>query len=407
MLRRLQLRLPTLAAFKCELERNIVCGGALVETDEQCALEEKVDVEIDLPFCGQSVILEARVVNRVGPDVTRAGGRGGVAVQFTEAAHVIYRLLSDVTDINTQAELAGRRKQHGGPARLYPRTPVRIPVIVEASGGRRVGHTVDMSRSGVLIEFGGAPLPIGQQIMLSFPHPESGETLQLSGHVVREDKNESRRNRAGVQFDLGPWDESPKARALDDLLRAAHALLLGQVSGEFSAIGVANLLQMFASSSKHGTLLLRQRDREARLLFVGGDLCHVILGAVTGQKALARVLEWTEGEFDYTPSIDPDESEGETLPINAALMEATQHFDELRRLDLSNLQPAAKVVPMRPPQASDELDAVASAVLETISDGIVIGDLLDALTEFDDDIYRSLKALSELGVIHISSALPH
>ena len=64
MLRRLQLRLPTLAAFKCELERNIVCGGALVETDEQCALEEKVDVEIDLPFCGQSVILEARVVNR-------------------------------------------------------------------------------------------------------------------------------------------------------------------------------------------------------------------------------------------------------------------------------------------------------------------------------------------------------
>jgi Tfp pilus assembly protein PilZ len=406
MLRRLQLHLPTLSAFKQELERNIVCGGALVETDEHYVLEEKVDVEIDLPFCGQSVILEARVVNRVGPDVTRAGGQGGVAVQFAEPAHAIYQLLSDMADLDTQAELAGQRKQRGGPARLYPRTPVRIPTIVEASGGRRVGHTVDMSRSGVLIEFDGAPLPIGQQIMLSFPHPESRESLQLPGRVVREDKSANRRKRAGVQFDLGPWDESPKARALDDLLRAAHARLLGQVSGEFSAIGVANLLQMFASSSKQGTLTLRQRDREARLIFVGGELSHAILGGVTGQKALARVLEWTEGDFDYTPSIDPDAPEGETMPINAALMDATQHFDELRRLDLSDLQPSAKVVSVRPPQESDELDAVTSSVLEAISNGIVIGDLLDVLTEFDDDIYRSLKALSELGVIRIGEAPP-
>lgn len=36
------------------------------------------------------------------------------------------------------------------------------------------------------------------------------------------------------------------------------------------------------------------------------------------------------------------------ITIDAALLEATQHSDELRRLDLSNLQATATVVPTRP-----------------------------------------------------------
>ena len=140
MPRRLQLRLPTLAAFRQELERNIVCGGALVETDEHCALEEKIDVDIDLTFCGQSVILEARVVNRVGPDVTRAGGRGGVAVQFAEPAHVIYRLLSDMADVNTQAGRAyGGHEPFGGADRVRRRPAADRSAdhaLVSASGVR-------------------------------------------------------------------------------------------------------------------------------------------------------------------------------------------------------------------------------------------------------------------------------
>ena len=50
MAKRLQLRFPTPSAFRRELDRSIVCGGAFVETDEPYALGEKVELGIDLPF---------------------------------------------------------------------------------------------------------------------------------------------------------------------------------------------------------------------------------------------------------------------------------------------------------------------------------------------------------------------
>ncbi len=401
MARRLQLRFPTPSAFRRELERNMICGGAFVETDEPYALGEKVELRIDLLFCGQSVMLEARVVNRVRPAMSRAVGRAGIAVQFSESADVIYQRLSDIAGVDTSSELAERRKQPGGPARVHPRTPVRVPAIIETSDGRRTGHTVDMSRSGVRVEFDGPPIPIRQQVILSLAHPESSEVLHLSGRVVRHGKSDNQRNQIGVKFDLDPSDETPATCALDRLFRAVHARLLGEISGDLSAIGITNLLQMASFSSEQGTLVLRQGVREARVLFKGGALRYVSVGAATGKKALARLLAWTEGKFEYTPSADADAAEERSMPLHAILLEATHRADELRRLDLSHFQPAAKIVPVRQPEASDDLDNVASAVLEAISNGIVVGDLLDALTEFDDDIYRGLTVLRQLGIIGI------
>ncbi len=402
MAKRLQLCFLTPSAFRRELDRNIVCGGAFVETDERYAIGEKVELGIDLPFCGQSVMLEATVVNRVRPAMSRTVGRAGIAVQFAEPAHVIYQRLSDIAAVDTSAELAKRRKQPGGPARVHPRTPVRVPAIVETNNGRRTGHTMEMSRSGVRVEFDGPPMPIGQQVMLSLAHPDSSEALHLPGRVVRHGKSENQRNQIGVEFDFDPSNETPETCALDRFFRAVHARLLGEISGDLSAIGITNLLQMASSSSERGTLVLKQGVREARVLFKGGALLYVSVGAATGKKALARLLAWTEGKFEYTPSVDADEPEELSIPLDALLLEATHRADELRRLDLSHFQPAATIVPVRKPEASDDLDNVASAVLEAISAGIVTGDLLDMLTEFDDDVYRALTVLRRLGIICIT-----
>ncbi len=138
MPRRLQLRFDTLAAFRGELEHNIVCGGAFIGTTEGYEPRELVEVEIDLPFCGQSVVLGAEVVNQVGANVTGVGGLPGVAVQFAESAPMLRQMLAGMAGIDAPPlELGKRRSRPEAPVRYEPRSIVRLPVVLETSGERQ------------------------------------------------------------------------------------------------------------------------------------------------------------------------------------------------------------------------------------------------------------------------------
>ncbi|MEE9280222.1 MAG: PilZ domain-containing protein [Myxococcota bacterium] len=397
MPKRLQLHFPTLFAFRQELESNIVCGGAFVETDEPFELRETVEVELDLPFCGQSVVLEAEVVSRVSTDV--AGGRAGVAVQFEESVTILRQLLSGMVGVDTPLELSKRREGLDAPVRYQPRSRVRLSAIIEAGAERQTGRTVNLSLSGALIELDGQPWAVGDEIVLTFPHPENRKGLQFSARVVRYQKSAERKNQMGVKFELG--SSGPTARLLDLLLKAAHSRMLGRVTGELKVLGVPDLLQMLSASSERGTLLLKRRCLKARVLFEEGALRYVSAGMATGMKALARLLEWSDGEFEFTPTIAVDAPGGAPLPIDMALLEATRHVDELQRLDLSDLPSAGTLTRVRPPGAGDR-DKAARAVYDAIRDGMSIVELLNALVECDDEIYQMLATLREQGAIRIT-----
>ena len=99
-MRRLQLHFPTSSAYEHELEKNILKGGAFVETEDSYKLREQVEVEVKLDFCGQSVVLGAEVVNCVSPNLVPVGGRAGVAVQFTDTVHKIRQILKDISGVD-------------------------------------------------------------------------------------------------------------------------------------------------------------------------------------------------------------------------------------------------------------------------------------------------------------------
>lgn len=398
MARRVRMSFPTLYAFRQELEDNIVCGGAFVETDGSFELRESVEVEIDLPFCGQSVVLQAEVVSRVNPAV----GRGGIAVQFSDGAPEIRQLLSGMVGVDTPLELSQRRDRPDAPVRYHPRSRVRLPSIIEASDDRYVGRTVNMSLSGALLELDGKLPAPGDNVVLSLPHPESRKALRFPARVVRHASSPDQKHRIAVQFDLGPSPDSPKTRLLDLLLKAAHSRLLGRVTGELRVLGAANLLQMLSSSSERGTLVLKRGRHRGRVLFEDSALRYVALDAATGIKALARLLEWTEGDFEFTPTIPVDAPGGTPMSIDMALLEATRHIDELQRMDLSDLRPEGTLHRAPGSRAPEDICKVGVSILAALSDGMPIADLLDALISCDDEIYRALLSLREAGTIRVT-----
>ena len=108
-------------------------------------------------------------------------------------------------------------------------------------------------------------------------------------------------------------------RFVEGIQSTEHMRRLGGISGAIAELGVVNLLQMFAATAPAGTLTLQGGAHEAVIGFQGGLLRFVRLGAVSGRKALACLVSWSEGSFEFHAHLDAVE------PLEEPLSERVLH----------------------------------------------------------------------------------
>ena len=95
---RLHLVFENPDAFRVEFERNIAMGGAFIPTGDQLKLRSFVDLVIELPFCDQTVVLEAEVVHLMPPERALHPGDVGIAVSFRKPASAIRAMFKGYLD---------------------------------------------------------------------------------------------------------------------------------------------------------------------------------------------------------------------------------------------------------------------------------------------------------------------
>ena len=399
---RLQLRFLSLADFKREFEKNIAHGGAFVETDEDVELQETVEVALDLTFCGHLLVLEAEVVNRLPAGARGPTGGAGVAVQFTESAHMLRLLLAGMADLEsprTPAPWPERSKDS-----YQERTTTDLLATLEAHGRRQSVLVVNLSLSGALLDLEGAPTAVGTAVVVVFRDPVLVADVPVEGRVVRHVPGSEGRSRIGVAFNIEPGEENTSTQTLDRLLGTSRSAqqTTRRIVGDLGALGLPSLLQLFSTGAEQGTLALTRGAREASVLFERGSLRHVEVGGARSLKALARLLEWSDGRFEFRPTLDSDSPQTPGIAIDAALLEAMQHYDELQRLDTRAFPPGATVASVAGARAPEELEKIARAVLERTAGGIVVAQLLDSIDAFDDEIYAALATLHDLELIRVT-----
>ena len=391
MFRQLTMRFETREQFQEEFEANISRGGIFIPTIDDFEMGEVVDVELDLPFCGKSLTWQAEVVSQLGAELSGAGGVAGVAVQFLEASDELRGRLVELTGVPDVDPLTHKSR----PRRRHRRASVRVATEVVGSGGPISAKAKDISSSGALVSIEGQPVPVGGHVDLKLLHPRTGEEVRVSGRVVRYVAREDGMYDMAVEFEYA--DEPATCAKLGDLRAAAHAHRLGGINGSIAALGVPNLVQMFTASSNQGTLTLIHQEREGRLLFQSGKLRHAEIGPIKGVKAVARMLDWTDGDFEFHPSILPGEPEGPSVSMDAIMLQALNHVDELGRLDLSGVPSDARLGVGHEPH--EELDKLETAVLDWATLGTSVREVLDALPQFDSEIYAALLTLIDRGIV--------
>jgi hypothetical protein len=112
-----------------------------------------------------------------------------------------------------------------------------------------------------------------------------------------------------------------------------------RMSGNLEEIPLPDLLQLFGSSRKTGTLVVTSNDRVGRIHLRGGLIHQVEAETDTGErldlpglKVIYRMLSWERGLFELTPE-DPRKFETPLdLAVQEVLMEGFRQKDELENL---------------------------------------------------------------------------
>ena len=394
MFRNLSVAFESLETFRREYQRNIANGGMFVPTDAEFEMREVVDLELRLTFCGKVVPLQSEVVARVDRTLEEPSRVPGVAVQFLEPIDELRLLLAEMAGIAPAAPPEPSRSwlERPGRTRRHPRVGAEVPAEMQVGDEGIAGQSRNLSRSGALIKVDGEPPALGARITLVLANPATGESRELPGHVVRHARDVAGGLGVGVEFDEGIEESETNARFIEAVSRGIPRE--DAISGPISGLGLTNLLQMFSSSTDRGTLAVRRGLQTGTVVFEGGGLQRARSGQVTGMKALSRLLAWEEGSFEFQPTTDGERSD-EPTPIYGAILEALQHVDELRRLDLSRIAPDAFLALTDKTQA-ENLDELDARILERLSAGPEeVESLVDSMPEFDSKLYESLLRLLE------------
>ncbi len=219
--------------------------------------------------------------------------------------------------------------------------------------------------------------------------------MDLGGVVVRHIRGDGDECSLGIRF--APSAETE--RFVEGIQSVEHTRRIGGISGAIAELGVVNLLQMFAATAPAGTLTLQSGEHEAVIGFEGGLLRFVRLGVVSGPKALARLVSWSEGSFEFHAHLDAVEPLEAPLSLEAALLAAVIEQDESGRRDRHCFSEDATPQVTGALAAQDDLSKVEAAVLDLARAGFTVRRIVDFIPELDSEIYRALESLSDRGAI--------
>jgi len=151
----------------------------------------------------------------------------------------------------------------------------------------------------------------------------------------------------------GVEDFIPKPFFVKDLVRRAkkvvdrlhleklqkRAARPGLIQGRLEEMSIMDLLQSLEMAQKSCKLTLRHAGEECEMFFTSGQCKHAQFGAVEGDEAVYKVVNWAAGDFEIDFSASSDRTTT-TRSTTGLLMEALRLLDEASR-DLAESNPGA------------------------------------------------------------------
>lgn len=189
-----------------------------------------------------------------------------------------------------------------------------------------------------------------------------------------------------------------------ETIRSTVGAHSARMSGNLEEIPLPDLMQLFGTSKKNGTLVvLGEQDGRFHLregLIVNAELEG--LPAVAPEKAAYRMLGWNEGTFSLEPE-EPDTPQCMKLSAQAFLMEGFRQQDEMQQLLATGPQRSDKLTlknPLKTPVQDLAADKLES--LQLLLNVANVGTALERSNKTDLEVLNDIKILMQLGYLEVT-----
>jgi hypothetical protein len=279
--------------------------------------------------------------------------------------------------------------------------------VTAGDRSRLPGRTRNLSDRGCLVACEGEVPAVGDAVRLALTHPVSGESIDVDGRVVRHVADaDGEVVAAGVRFEVPDARSDEVAAFVADVRACEHSRRLGGISGAVAELGMERLLRMFGTCAPKGTLTLRSQEQEGLVVFAGGRIRAARLGRQRGLAALARLVSWSEGQFEFQARAE--EGGDEDLDVEEALARVAQTSGAGAATGGTGPPPRAVALT---PDTRLSLDAAAAAsarqglskteeaILDLAQVGMSVQKVMEIIPEDEAVLRRSLEGLVEQGVV--------
>lgn len=178
-------------------------------------------------------------------------------------------------------------------------------------------------------------------------------------------------------------------------LSISDALTTGtkEIEGRLSHMSLPDILQFLFLNRKEGELRIASSQRSGSVYIKDGEIFNAYAGGVEKEKALYRLLLWTEGKFEFIP-MPVTVSKKIRTGVSNLLMEGMRQADEFKK----NLPlfPGRKSILRKNPEAAplaDGLSPVIYDVVQLTENYPRVEDLVEHCSQPDFIVYKAITAL--------------
>jgi hypothetical protein len=169
------------------------------------------------------------------------------------------------------------------------------------------------------------------------------------------------------------------------------------MSGTIAEVPLPDLIQLFSTSKKTGTLVLTQGSVVAKIHLDRGRLVYAAINdapSLQAIKAIYRILAWEDGNFELVGPEPHDFPDLIDMPTEHILMEGLRQLDELRNMKAKLPPPKTRIGVPRPLEpALSDLERVELDVFQLAINKNTVQEILDSARSSDLDAANILVKL--------------
>lgn len=202
-----------------------------------------------------------------------------------------------------------------------------------------------------------------------------------------------------------PFNLDEVLARIDHLFRRSEAAKdlrnESEIEGSLTQLGIPDLLQILSMNKRSGRLQLSRGAERGEIHVGDGRPMNAKIGTVEGEKALFRLLAWTEGSFSFTPGPPPPRARINRA-MDDALLEGMRQADEVARV-MPSLPPRSARIYLAPEtDLPKDQHPVTSQVVELLRQPRILSELVDLAPAADLEVLTVLSTLMQKGVVRIA-----